>query len=132
DIVRGVENSTGAVVRYDALMSFALSAPAEDLYYAPYLNEIERRVVRLRVSETLLTWADLQFRRGETAEAKARYAQVLRILSPEWTGLRGVAYDDPTTYRTQVNALKINPRAGEMAMSAHQQLLKIVRNLNYL
>lgn len=132
DMVRGVENTTGPVVRYDSLLTFSTTAPAEDRYYAPYLNNLERRAVRLRVSETLLSWGDLHFRRGERSEARARYAQVLRILNAEWTGLRSVAFDTLASYRAQVDALSINPRAAELAMSANQELLKIARSLNYL
>jgi len=131
-IVRGVEGTTGPVLRYATLSSFSPGLPPEDNYYTQFLNDVEKRVVRLRVADTILSWGDAEYRRGDLASAIARYAQVLRILYQTWDTLRGVDFTGLNTYRAQVDAANVNPRAAALAFTAHQQLLKLARSLNYL
>jgi hypothetical protein len=122
----------GAGPSYPSLTSFAVAVPANDQYYPAYLNDVERRVVRLRVAELLLAWGDDLYRRRDTASAQARYAQVIRILYSGWKALVDLTFSDSTAYRTSVNATGVNPRAAALAFTAHHQLLKIARGLNFL
>lgn len=131
-IVRGVEGTTGPVVQYSTLSSFSPGLPPEDNYYASLLNDVEKRVVRLRVADTILSWGDAEYRRRDVASATARYAQVLRMQYQTWDTLRSVDFTSLDTYRAQVDAANINPRAAALAFTAHHQLLKIARSLNYL
>lgn len=129
-LVTGVLGAAGP--SYPSLSSFSVPATTQDQYYSAYLNDVERRVVRLRVAELLLSWGDSHFRRRELEEAKARYAQVIRVLFTEWNAIRAVDFTDVAAYRASVDATGANPRAASLAMAAHHQLLKIARGLNFL
>jgi len=103
--------------------------PAPNRYYPPFLNPVEKRLVRLRVAELLLARADAQFRRRDTANASAAYAQVLRILQDDWSILRGNPAAEPADVAA---AHKLNPRALRLLLDAQAGLTKIGRGLNFL
>jgi hypothetical protein len=101
-------------------------------YYPAYLHEVEKRLVALKIADTLLAWGDSAFRRGDPELAQIRYAQVLRVLNPQWKAIRDGDYPTVDGYTDEIAASAVNPYAAALAMGAHQQLRKIVAHLNYL
>jgi hypothetical protein len=122
----------GGATSYGTLSEFAMSANRPDQYFPDYLNDIEKKAVRLRVAGVLLSWGDTHYRRRENADAQACYAQVLRLFHQEWNAVRDLPLVDETSYASAAANLGVNPRAGELAFSAHRELAKLTSGLNYL
>lgn len=131
-IIVGSEWDGTVAPRYPSLLNFSIAAPVHHRYHAPYLNDVETKVVQLRVAEALLGWGNDLYRQRKLTDAKARYAQVLRSLFKSWESMRSIDFESVDQYLTDLTNRGENPRAVSLAMSANQQLRKLSANLNFL
>lgn len=120
-----------AAARYAPLSAYVV-ADSEDQYYPGYLHDVEKRLISLKIADTLLAWGDSFYRSDDPESAAVRYAQVLRVLNSQWKAVRDADHANVEAYHEALTNASVNPYAASLAMAAHQQLGKIEADLNYL
>lgn len=131
DLAVTIKSTLPAAVRYATLSPYVM-ARSENQYYPAYLHAVEKRLVTLKVADTLLAWGDSLYRRDDPESAAIRYAQVLRVLNSQWKAVRDGDHQSIDEYHEGLTTTSVNPYAASLAMAAHQQLGKIAADLNYL
>ena len=132
DIAATIKGTPPAAAARYATLSAYVVVDSENQYYPGYLHDVEKRLISLKIADTLLAWGDSFYRRDDPESAAVRYAQVLRVLNSQWRAVRDADHPIVEGYHEALTSASINPYAASLAMAAHQQLGKIAANLNYL